>query len=113
MGSVALCHFCSFSAQAVKFLFFFSFTSAKFSLFFGSLSPTFGGNDPGLRAELVHSVKDKLNLIYGCSYSTYPTAFASASVSFSVTFAFSLFFPCTFLFTFLFSALSLVLLNGS
>ncbi|KMT13258.1 hypothetical protein BVRB_4g085200 [Beta vulgaris subsp. vulgaris] len=45
-----------------------------------SLSPTFGGNDPGLRAELVHSVKDKLNLIYGCSYSTYPTAFASASL---------------------------------
>lgn len=45
-----------------------------------SLSPTFGGSDPGLKAELIHSVKEQLSLIYGCSYSTYPSAFASVSV---------------------------------
>ncbi|XP_021736236.1 uncharacterized protein LOC110702798 [Chenopodium quinoa] len=45
-----------------------------------NLCPTFGGSDPGVRAELVHSVKDKLNLIYGCSYSTYSSAFASVSL---------------------------------
>lgn len=45
-----------------------------------SLSPTVGGSDPGIRAELVHSVKDKLNLIYGCSYSAHPSAFASVAL---------------------------------
>ncbi|KAL2943349.1 Chromosome partition protein MukB [Bienertia sinuspersici] len=45
-----------------------------------SLSPTFGGSDPGLRAEFAHSVKDQLNLIYGCSFSTHPSAFASVSL---------------------------------
>ncbi|KNA24884.1 hypothetical protein SOVF_011560 [Spinacia oleracea] len=45
-----------------------------------NLCPTFGGSDPGVRAELVHSVKDQLNLIYGCSYSTYSSAFASVSL---------------------------------
>ncbi|KAF5193193.1 epstein-barr nuclear antigen [Thalictrum thalictroides] len=45
-----------------------------------SISPTFGGSDPGLRAELIHSVKEKLNLICGCSYTTQPSAFASVSV---------------------------------
>ncbi|KAF6167392.1 hypothetical protein GIB67_020698, partial [Kingdonia uniflora] len=46
-----------------------------------SMSPTFGGNDPGLRAELIHSVKEKLKLIYGCACTAHPSAFASVSVS--------------------------------
>lgn len=45
-----------------------------------SVCPTFGGTDPGVRAELIHSVKEQLSLIYGCSYSTYPLAFASVSL---------------------------------
>lgn len=45
-----------------------------------SLCPTFGGSDPGVRAELIHTVKEQLNLIYGCSCSTYPSAFASISL---------------------------------
>lgn len=45
-----------------------------------SLCPTFGGSDPGLRAELIHSVKEKLNLICGCACTTHPYAFASVSL---------------------------------
>ncbi|KAJ7981863.1 Epstein-barr nuclear antigen [Quillaja saponaria] len=45
-----------------------------------SLCPTFGGSNPGLRTELIHSVKEKLNLICGCAFTTYPSAFASVSI---------------------------------
>ena len=46
-----------------------------------SLCPTFGGSSPGLRAELIHSVKEQLSLICGCAFVTHPSAFASISVS--------------------------------
>uniref|UniRef100_A0A2P2LHN2 Uncharacterized protein n=1 Tax=Rhizophora mucronata TaxID=61149 RepID=A0A2P2LHN2_RHIMU len=46
-----------------------------------SLCPTFGGSNPGLRAELIHSVNDQLSLICGCAYMTHPSVFASLSVS--------------------------------
>ncbi|KAG4969059.1 hypothetical protein JHK84_035095 [Glycine max] len=45
-----------------------------------SVCPTVGGSNPGLRAELIHSVKEKLNLICGCAFMTYPSAFASVSI---------------------------------
>ncbi|XP_020105975.1 uncharacterized protein LOC109722352 [Ananas comosus] len=45
-----------------------------------SVCPTFGGSDPGLRAELIHSVKDEVNIICGCSCSTHPSAFVSLSL---------------------------------
>ncbi|XP_048321402.2 uncharacterized protein LOC107432613 [Ziziphus jujuba] len=45
-----------------------------------SLCPTFGGSNPGLRAELIHSVKEQLSLICGCSLVTPPSAFASISI---------------------------------
>ncbi|XP_061351354.1 uncharacterized protein LOC133296399 [Gastrolobium bilobum] len=45
-----------------------------------SVCPTLGGSNPGLRAELIHSVKEKLSLICGCAFMTYPSAFASVSI---------------------------------
>ncbi|XP_077228714.1 uncharacterized protein LOC143861711 [Tasmannia lanceolata] len=45
-----------------------------------SICPTFGGSNPGLRTEIIHSMKEKLNLIYGCSCTAHPTAFASISL---------------------------------
>ncbi|XP_072968273.1 uncharacterized protein [Typha angustifolia] len=45
-----------------------------------SVCPTFGGSDPGFRAELIHSVKEELNLICGCSCTARPSAFASLSL---------------------------------
>ncbi|XP_061984044.1 uncharacterized protein LOC133703497 isoform X1 [Populus nigra] len=45
-----------------------------------SLCPTFGGSNPGLHAELIHSVNDHLNLICGCAATTHPSAFASLSI---------------------------------
>ncbi|KAK1431040.1 hypothetical protein QVD17_14240 [Tagetes erecta] len=45
-----------------------------------SLHPTFGGNNPGLKAEVVHSVNEDLNLIAGCSLTSHPSAFASLSL---------------------------------
>ncbi|KAK4576918.1 hypothetical protein RGQ29_027445 [Quercus rubra] len=45
-----------------------------------SLCPTFGGSNPGLRAELIHSVKEQLSLILGCAFVTHPSAFASVSL---------------------------------
>ncbi|XP_058100900.1 uncharacterized protein LOC131245440 isoform X2 [Magnolia sinica] len=45
-----------------------------------SICPTFGGSNPGLRTELIHSVKEKLNLICGCAYTAHPSAFASISL---------------------------------
>lgn len=53
-----------------------------YSFFFTSLQPTLGGNNPGLKAELVHSIKEELSLIGGCSLVSQPSAFASLSVSF-------------------------------
>ncbi|WOH03037.1 hypothetical protein DCAR_0522428 [Daucus carota subsp. sativus] len=45
-----------------------------------SLSPTIGGSNPGLRAELIHSFKEEVNVICGCALVTHPSAFASISV---------------------------------
>ncbi|KAF2314441.1 hypothetical protein GH714_026412 [Hevea brasiliensis] len=45
-----------------------------------SLCPTFGGNNPGVQAELIHSVNEQLNLICGCAFLTYPSVFASLSI---------------------------------
>lgn len=45
-----------------------------------SVCPTFGGSNPGLRAEVVHSVNEELSLICGCDFVTQPTAFASLSL---------------------------------
>lgn len=47
-----------------------------------SVCPTFGGSNPGLRAELIHSVNEDLSLICGCAYTIHPSAFASISVSY-------------------------------
>ncbi|TXG66683.1 hypothetical protein EZV62_007958 [Acer yangbiense] len=44
-----------------------------------SLCPTFGGSNPGMRAELIHSLKEELSLIYGYTFMTHPSAFASVS----------------------------------
>ncbi|KAK2638690.1 hypothetical protein Ddye_026485 [Dipteronia dyeriana] len=44
-----------------------------------SLCPTFGGSNPGMRAELIHSLKEELSLIYGYTFMTHPSAFASIS----------------------------------
>ncbi|OMO92506.1 hypothetical protein COLO4_17523 [Corchorus olitorius] len=44
-----------------------------------SLCPTFGGSNPGLRAEAIHTVKENLNLICGCALVAHPSAFASVS----------------------------------
>ncbi|XVF18599.1 hypothetical protein REPUB_Repub11eG0036700 [Reevesia pubescens] len=44
-----------------------------------SLCPTFGGSNPGLRTELIHTVKEDLNLICGCALVAHPSAFASIS----------------------------------
>ncbi|XP_059661409.1 uncharacterized protein LOC132307618 [Cornus florida] len=45
-----------------------------------SVCPTFGGSNPGLRAELINTVKEELSLICGCALVTHPTAFASVSL---------------------------------
>lgn len=45
-----------------------------------SVCPTLGGNNPGLRAEVIHSVKEQLNVICGCAFMTHPSAFASLSL---------------------------------
>ncbi|KAL8131847.1 hypothetical protein AgCh_007672 [Apium graveolens] len=50
-----------------------------------SLNPTFGGSNPGVRAEIVHSVREELNLICGCALATHPSAYASVSVSISMS----------------------------
>ncbi|WCJ32318.1 hypothetical protein M5689_013751 [Euphorbia peplus] len=44
-----------------------------------SLCPTFGGSNPGTRAELIHSVNEQLNLICGCAFTAQPSVFASLS----------------------------------
>ncbi|CAL4961602.1 unnamed protein product [Urochloa decumbens] len=45
-----------------------------------SLCPTFGGSDPGVRAEVVHSLKEELNLMCGLSCSRHPSAFTALSI---------------------------------
>lgn len=45
-----------------------------------SLNPTFGGSNPGVRAEIVHSMKEELSLICGCALATHPSAYASVSL---------------------------------
>lgn len=47
-----------------------------------SLCPTFGGNNPGVRAELIHSLREEVSVICGCALVNRPSAFASISVSF-------------------------------
>ncbi|KAH0986475.1 hypothetical protein GBA52_013652 [Prunus armeniaca] len=44
--------------------------------------PTIQFSNPGLRAELIHSVKEELNLICGCAFTPHPSVFASISVSY-------------------------------
>lgn len=46
-----------------------------------SVCPTFGGSDPGIRAEFVHSLKQELNVMCGFSCSRHPSAFTALSVS--------------------------------
>ncbi|XP_039026778.1 uncharacterized protein LOC120160429 isoform X2 [Hibiscus syriacus] len=48
--------------------------SIQFSLF-----PTFGGSNPGLQTEVIHTVKEDINLICGCALAAHPSAFASIS----------------------------------
>ncbi|XP_039001607.1 uncharacterized protein LOC120127871 [Hibiscus syriacus] len=48
--------------------------SIQFSLF-----PTIGGSNPGLRTEVMHTVKEDLNLICGFALTAHPSAFASIS----------------------------------
>ncbi|KAL6615992.1 hypothetical protein ACP70R_038262 [Stipagrostis hirtigluma subsp. patula] len=45
-----------------------------------SVCPTFGGSDPGVRAEVVHSLKEELNLMCGLSCSRHPSAFTALSI---------------------------------
>ncbi|KAF4386878.1 hypothetical protein CsatB_012014 [Cannabis sativa] len=45
-----------------------------------SLYPTLGGSNPGVRAELIHSVKEHLNLICGYALTAHPSAYASVSI---------------------------------
>ena len=46
-----------------------------------SVCPTFGGSDPGIHAEFVHSLKEELNVMCGFSCSRHPSAFTALSVS--------------------------------
>ncbi|KAM0858013.1 hypothetical protein ACQ4PT_048069 [Festuca glaucescens] len=45
-----------------------------------SVCPTFGGSDPGIRTEVVHSLKEELSVMYGLSCSRHPSAFTSLSL---------------------------------
>jgi len=45
-----------------------------------SVCPTFGGSDPGVRAEVVHSLKEELNLMCGLSCSQRPSAYTALSI---------------------------------
>ncbi|GJN17783.1 hypothetical protein PR202_gb04881 [Eleusine coracana subsp. coracana] len=45
-----------------------------------SVCPTFGGNDPGVRAEVAHSLKEELNLMCGLSCSRHPSAFTALAI---------------------------------
>ncbi|PKA64465.1 hypothetical protein AXF42_Ash007210 [Apostasia shenzhenica] len=45
-----------------------------------SICPTFGGSNPGLSAEFIHSLKEKLSLICGFSSASQSSAFASLAI---------------------------------
>ncbi|WVZ99359.1 hypothetical protein U9M48_044680 [Paspalum notatum var. saurae] len=45
-----------------------------------SVCPTFGGSDPGIRTEFVHSLKEELNVMCGFSCSRHPSAFTALSL---------------------------------
>ncbi|CAM0954417.1 unnamed protein product [Alopecurus aequalis] len=45
-----------------------------------SVCPTFGGSDPRIRAEVIHSLKEELSVTYGLSCSSHPSAFTSISL---------------------------------
>ncbi|XVF04382.1 hypothetical protein REPUB_Repub05bG0077800 [Reevesia pubescens] len=60
-----------------------------------SLCPTFGGSNPGLRAELIHTVKEDLNLICGCALVAHPSAFASISMKYIVANIWEVLGSCT------------------
>ncbi|KAK4744512.1 hypothetical protein SAY87_010824 [Trapa incisa] len=45
-----------------------------------SVCPTFGGSTPGVHAELIHYIKEDLNLICGCAFMAHPSAFASVAI---------------------------------
>uniref|UniRef100_A0ACD5U1E1 Uncharacterized protein n=1 Tax=Avena sativa TaxID=4498 RepID=A0ACD5U1E1_AVESA len=45
-----------------------------------SVCPTIGGSNPGIRAEVAHSLKEELNVMYGLSCSRHPSAFTSLSL---------------------------------
>ncbi|KAJ6811698.1 uncharacterized protein M6B38_290595 [Iris pallida] len=45
-----------------------------------SICPTIGGSNPGLGAELIHSVKEELNLICGYACNLHPSAYALVSL---------------------------------
>jgi hypothetical protein len=44
-----------------------------------SVCPTFGGSNPGIKAEVIHSLSDDLNLICGYALNAHPSAFASVA----------------------------------
>nr|CAB3464637.1 unnamed protein product [Digitaria exilis] len=46
-----------------------------------SVCSTFGGSDPGIRTEFVHSLKEEVNVMCGFSCSRHPSAFTALSVS--------------------------------
>ena len=66
-----------------NYLFHMFSPDSLFLLFYNlvSVCPSFGGSNPGLRAEIIRSVKEKLSLICGCAFTMHPSAFASVSVS--------------------------------
>ncbi|CAN1335347.1 hypothetical protein LINPERPRIM_LOCUS36714 [Linum perenne] len=45
-----------------------------------SLCPTLGGSNPGLRAEILHSLNERLNFVCGCAFSQQPSVYAAASI---------------------------------
>ncbi|XP_062206749.1 uncharacterized protein LOC133908648 isoform X2 [Phragmites australis] len=45
-----------------------------------SVCPTFGGSNPGVHAEVAHSLKEELNLMCGLSCSRHPSAFTALAI---------------------------------
>ncbi|VVB00335.1 unnamed protein product [Arabis nemorensis] len=44
-----------------------------------SVCSTFGGSNPGMKTEVIHSLNDNINMICGCAITAHPSAFASLS----------------------------------
>ncbi|CAA7013864.1 unnamed protein product [Microthlaspi erraticum] len=44
-----------------------------------SVCSTFGGSNPGMKTEVIHSLNDNINMICGCAMTAHPSAFASLS----------------------------------